>query len=113
MWLLDANMNVHLAGVLAEFGFPCNTAASRGWKDLSNGDLASTAAAAGFHCLLTRDQLLGESASRVLRSFPEFAVVVVDLPQRRWQQYRKQFVAAWAARPIQPVPGRLIHWPSP
>jgi len=113
MWLLDANMDVHLTGVLTEFGFPCDTAANRGWGRLSNGELVSAAAAAGFDCLLTRDQLFGESAARALKAFPSFAVVVVDLPQRRWQQYRKQFVTAWAVRPIEPVPGRLIHWPAP
>ena len=111
MWLLDANMDVHLAAVLVEFGIRCDTAGNRGWKALSNGDLVATAAAAGFHCLLTRDQLFGESASRALKSFPQFAVVVVDLPQQRWQQYHERFIAAWAASPIQPVPGGLIHWP--
>jgi hypothetical protein len=111
MWLLDANMDVHLAGVLVELGVPCDTAGVRGWKALSNGDLVSTAIAAGFHCLLTRDRLFGESASRALKAFPEFAVVVVDLPQQRWPRYRGTFMAAWTAAPIQPLPGSLIHWP--
>jgi hypothetical protein len=35
MWLLDANMDVHLVGVLAELGISSETAASRGWKALS------------------------------------------------------------------------------
>ena len=113
MWLLDANMDVHLVTVLAELGVRCETAASRGWKALSNGELVATAVATGFQCLLTRDQLFGESASRALKSFPEFAVVVVTLPQQRWQQYREGFIAAWTKSPIQPVPGRLIHWPPP
>ena len=112
MWLLDANVDVHLAAVLKEFGFPCQTTASRGWKALSNGDLVAAAAAAGFRCLLTRDQLFGESASRVLKSFPEFAVVVVTLPQQRWEHYRERFWEAWAESPIQPVPGRLVRWPE-
>ena len=111
MWLLDANMDVHLAAVLVELGIRCDTAGKRGWKALSNGDLVATAAAAGFRCLLTRDQLFGESASRALKSFPQFAVVVIDLPQKRWQQYQKGFMAAWAVAPILPVPGGLIHWP--
>jgi hypothetical protein len=42
-----------------------------------------------------------------------FAVVVIDLPQQRWQQYQEMFVAARAASPIRPAPGGLIHWPSP
>ena len=97
--------------MLVEFGIGCDTAANRGWKALSNGDLVATAAAAGFHCLLTRDQLFGESASHALKSFPQFAVVVVDLPQQRWPEYRERFLAAWAASPLQPVAGSLIHWP--
>ena len=79
MWLLDANMDVHLAAVLAEFGIRCDTAGNRGWKALT--------------------------------SWPQFAIVIVDLPQQRWQQYRERFIAAWADSPIQPVPGGVIHWP--
>lgn len=45
MWLLDGYMDVHLAGVLAGFEFPCDTAGNRGWKDRSKGDLMP---AAGF-----------------------------------------------------------------
>lgn len=112
MWLLDANMDVHLEGVLEEYGVPCDTAGNRGWKALSNGDLVASAAAAGFRCLLTRDRLFGESASRALKLFPGFAVVVVGLPQLPWRQYREQFVAAWAESPIQPIPGQLNHWPA-
>ncbi len=112
MWLLDANMDVHLVGVLKELGVPCDTAGNCGWKALSNGDLVTTAVDAGFRCLLTRDQLFGESASRALKLFPEFAVVVVGLPQLRWLLYRDKFLAAWRDSPIQPVPGKLIHWPA-
>lgn len=72
MWLLDANVDVHLAPILREFGVPCDTAASRGWKALKNGELV--AAAADFDCILTRDQLFAESASGALRSFPSLAL---------------------------------------
>lgn len=92
MWLLDANMDVHLVQTLTELGVSCDTAANRGWKALSNGELVSAAVAGGFTCLLTRDQLFGESAGRALKTFSTFAVVVVDLPQQRWQAYREQFV---------------------
>ena len=112
MWLLDANMDVHLAGLLEQYGVACDTAAKRGWKALSNGDLVATASGAGFECILTRDQLFGESASRALGLFPHFAVVIVTLPQRQWQQYRAGFQQAWAKAPIQPIPGCLVHWPS-
>ena len=63
MWLLDANMDVHLTSVLTGLGISCETAGSRGWKTLSNGDLVKAAMDAGFGCMLTRDRLFGESAS--------------------------------------------------
>jgi len=34
MWLLDANMDVHLVQTLNELGVSCDTAANRGWKAL-------------------------------------------------------------------------------
>lgn len=111
MWLLDANVDVHLVATLAEFGIQSATAGSRGWKALSNGDLVQAASAAGFECLLTRDQLFGESAARALKSFPQFAVVLVSLPQQRWEQYRERFVVAWAKSPIHPLPGQMTRWP--
>jgi hypothetical protein len=111
MWLLDANMDVHLASVLKDFDVACDTAANRGWKSLKNGDLVGAAVADGFVCLLTRDQLFGESASRALKSFPQFAVVVVNVPQQPWNQYRERFIALWTQKPITPVAGRLVHWP--
>jgi len=66
---------------LNELGVSCKTAAKRGWKALSNGELVSA------------------------------AVVVVGLPQQRWQAHQEQFVAAWGARSIEPVAGTLVHWP--
>ncbi len=111
MWLLDANVDVHLAAFFNERGIACETVSRRGWKDLSNGQLVARAFAEGFRCLLTRDRLFGESASRALKSYPDFAVVVVNLPQKRWPEYRDQFLEVWARAPIQPVPGTLIHWP--
>src|ERR1700674_5097841 len=109
MWLLDANMDVHVVQTLRELGVSCVTAANRGWKALSNGELVSAAAAEGFTCLLTRDRLFGESAARALKTFPSFAIVVVDLPQQRWQAHQEQFVTAWGKRSIEPVAGTLVH----
>ena len=87
MWLLDANMDVHLVQplggrfqTLRELGVSCDTAANRGWKALSNGELVAAAAATGFTSLLTRDHLFGESAA-----------------------HQEQF--------DEPVAGTLIHWP--
>lgn len=111
MWLLDANMDVHLVSVLKDFGIVSDTARNRGWKSLSNGQLVTAAVADGFLCLLTRDQLFGESASRALKSFPQFAVVVVNVPQLPWNRYRDRFIELWTERPIVPEAGRLIHWP--
>jgi hypothetical protein len=74
-------------------------------------DLVTAAVKAGFRCMLTRDRLFGESASRALKSFPQFAIVVVAIPQQRWQQYREQFVERCAERPIEPVAGQLIQRP--
>jgi len=99
MWLLDANMDVHLASVLTGFQIECDTAGNRGWKALSNGNLVKAAVGAGFRCLLTRDRLFGESASRALKLFPHFAVVVVNIPQRRWPEYREIFLARWREHP--------------
>src|ERR1700690_485740 len=110
MWLLDANIDVHLEQTLHQLGVSCDTAAKRDWKALSNGDLVSAAVAAGFTCLLTRDQLFGESAARALKAFSTFSVVLVDLPQRPWRAYQEQFLAAWSANPIEPVAGALVHW---
>jgi hypothetical protein len=111
MWLLDANMDVHLVEVLNAFQIASETAASRGWRTLSNGDLVTAATNAGFTCLLTRDRLFGESASRALKLFPNFAVVVINIPQSPWPRYRDAFMQHWNSRPIAPVSGQLIHWP--
>jgi len=55
MWLLDANMDVHVLDVLAELGISCASGIHRGWSELANEDLASAALEAGFTCLLTHD----------------------------------------------------------
>ncbi|MFB3920789.1 MAG: DUF5615 family PIN-like protein [Terriglobia bacterium] len=112
MWLLDANVDVHLAPLLRERGIACDTTARRGWKSLSNGELVARAFSEGFRCPLTRDRLFGESATQALKSFPDFAIVVVTLSQRPWPQYRDHFLSAWITSPIQPISGRLIEWPE-
>ena len=112
MWLLDANMDVHLLSLLKEFGSESEATTKRGWGNLSNGELVSAAAAAGFTCLLTQDRLFGQAAAQALKTFPQFSVVVVHLPQRPWQRYQKDFAAAWAKSPIRPIAGQVIHWPS-
>lgn len=98
---------------MIERGVACDTAANRGWKALSNGQLVAAAVAGGFTYLLTRDRLFSESASRALRSQPTFAVVLINLPQQRWPEYGERFVGLWASSPIEPQPGRLVEWPTP
>src|SRR6202035_3390503 len=102
---------VHLVAILVDLGFPSATAASRGWKALSNGSLLAAAVGAGFDCLLTRDQLFGESASRAMKAYPQFAVVLIDLPQQQWPLYRDRFLGAWSESPIRPIHGQMIRWP--
>jgi predicted nuclease of predicted toxin-antitoxin system len=112
MWLLDVNMPKKATAVLAGFGITAHTAESRGWSDLTNGELVEAAAQAGFSCVLTRDRLFSESAARALQRFPQFCVVLVTIPQLRGSQFLEQFRLAWARSPILPAPGKLIRWPS-
>jgi len=112
VWLLDANMDVHLLPFLREQGVRCDAAARRGWAALGNGDLALAAAQAGFHCILTQDRLFAESARVALVAVPGCCIVVIHLPQRPWREYVQQFREAWGTSPIRPVPGQLIHWPG-
>ena len=112
MWLLDANMDIHLRSVLLTKGIVAESAWYKGWTELVNGQLVTEAVGAGFECLLTRDVLFGEAAARALQRFPSFAVVVVTLPQAPWVRYRESFLAEWERFPIVPVPGRLVWWPG-
>ena len=112
MWLLDANIDVHVAELLRGLGIGCDTAEKRGWKDLSNGRLVAAAVEAGFACLMTRDRLFGDSASRALANHPGFAVLLVTLPQQRSSVYCDSFRSAWQQRAILPRPGTLVMWPS-
>jgi predicted nuclease of predicted toxin-antitoxin system len=111
MWLLDANLDIHLVELLGRFGIECSTAESRGWKALKNGDLVAAAVQSGFEVLVTRDRLFAESASRDWRSFPHVAIVVVNLPQLPSIRYLEAFAAQWAVAPIQPQPGKILFWP--
>jgi hypothetical protein len=111
MWLLDANMDVHLVELLRELGISSASATLRGWQALENGALVGAAVSGGFSCLLTRDRLFAESAARALKQFDGFAVVVVQIPQRPWRQYAEEFRCAWNRLPIHPVSGSVVYWP--
>jgi len=112
MWLLDANMDVHLLGLFSELGIPCDSAIHKGWAELTNGELVSSAAKAGFTCILTHDRLFAESASVSPQLAPDLSIVVVHLPQKPWREYIRQFRLAWAQKPIVPTSGLVIHWPA-
>jgi hypothetical protein len=111
MWLLDANMDVHLVQILASYGIIADTASNRGWKALSNGQLVAAAVTHGFTCLLTRDRLFGETAGHALKAHPDFAIVLVNLPQQRSDLYHKRFIDLWSEWPVEPKPGQLTEWP--
>jgi hypothetical protein len=99
MWLLDANLDIHLAELLQSLRIDCATAESRGWKALRNGELVSAAVNAGFSTLVTRDRLFAESTLRSGRAlFPE-------------SRYSESFAAAWAVSPIHPEPGKIVVRP--
>jgi hypothetical protein len=111
MWLLDVNVPRQLKGLLSELGVPADLASQRGWGTLTNGDLLQEAAAAGFTCLLTRDRLFGESASRSVKRYPDVSIVLVVLPQVRASQFLEEFRIAWTKHTIVPSPGQIISWP--
>jgi hypothetical protein len=111
MWLLDVNMPRQLKPLLVELGITAETANARGWGTLVNGDLLEAAATAGFKCLLTRDRLFRESASRHLKRYPDFAIIVGLLPQVRAPHFLASFKAAWEKTPIVPTPGQVQSWP--
>lgn len=112
MWLLDANLDVHLISLLAEFGIRCEAATRRGWGGLSNGELVAAAIEAGFTCILTQDRLFAQSAAEPLKQAPGLSLVVVQLSQRPWRDYLQQFRETWANHPIVPAPGLAIYWPE-
>ena len=112
MWLLDVNVDLKLVDVLEGFGVTAKSSIELGWRHLVNGDLVSTAVENGYACILTRDGLFGQSAAQALKSYPDIAVVIVTLPQRRCEPYLEAFKLAWSDAPIKPSKGKIIQWPS-
>jgi len=111
MWLLDANLDIHLAGLLRSFQIDCDTAESRDWKALRNGELVSAAANSGFDTLLTRDLLFAESAARAWRTFPDFGIYS-EASATRSKRYLEAFLSAWSTSPICPQAGKIVLWPA-
>ncbi|SRR5712691_11718187 len=81
MWLLDKNVPIQLAALLGELGVEAATADSKGFGSLTNGELVVAAVEAGVSCILTRDRLFSESASRSLKIHRGVCLVVLTLPQ--------------------------------
>ena len=94
------------AGFSASLELEAHSAGDRGWGGLTNGALVEAAQQAGFRCILTRDRLFSESATRALKRFPEFCVVLVTIPQLRGPEFLEQFRSAWA-RSFKPCPDSI------
>jgi predicted nuclease of predicted toxin-antitoxin system len=110
-WLLDANIPTQLVLTLKDLGVEAASAASRGWKQLTNGNLVEAANNAGFSTILTRDRRFQQSASGTLKRFSAMALVVVVLPQAPARDFLRVFESSWAAKPIRPMAGQVITWP--
>jgi predicted nuclease of predicted toxin-antitoxin system len=111
-WLLDANVRQQAIGVLAEFGVDAGHSTRRGWGHLKNGEFVEAAVAAGFDCVLTRDRQFAESATKALRRFPAFSVVLLGFPQLRKEAFVLALRAALVADPLHPEPGSMQVWPT-
>jgi hypothetical protein len=110
-WLLDVNVPTQLVLTLKGFGVEAETAASLGWKQLTNGHLVEAASRVGFSTILTRDKRFQQSASETLKRFPAMALVVLILPQAPALEFLRDFERSWATKPIQPIAGQIITWP--
>jgi hypothetical protein len=110
-WLLDVNVPTRLVATLAGFGVEAETAAARGWKQLTNGRLIEAAHSAGFSAVITRDQRFGETASQTLKRFPAISLVILTFQQAPASQFLSAFIGAWSKDAIQPIPGKVIFWP--
>jgi predicted nuclease of predicted toxin-antitoxin system len=112
MWLLDKNVPIQLSDALNERGISAVTAEAKDWGALTNGDLIAVAVAAGISCILTRDRLFAQSASKAFKVHTALAVVILVLPQLRAQPFLDAFSWAWAEQAIDPRPGESIFWPA-
>jgi len=83
MLLLDHNLPHPLKDLLLTYGLETETAASRGWQRLRNGELVTAAHAAGFDTILTRDLKFSESASESLKNRCGLTPAVKVLPHGR------------------------------
>ena len=91
MWLLDANMDVHLVAVLGACSIRCDTG-RQPWME--------SAVERRTRC---------SGSERRLHLF-------ADARRALWRvggngTQREQFIAAWAQRAIEPVAGSMTRWP--
>ncbi len=110
MWLLDANMDVHLTDLLREYGIRREAATRRGWGGLTNGELVEAATKAGFTCILARDRLFADSVGRLLDEHSNFSIVVVhpdllprDFAPRGHPAKGTNSYKSYATRCLQPI----------
>ena len=111
MWLLDVNLPQGPLRLLTDLGIACDSTIRRGWRELTNGELASAAIASGFEVILTRDREFGIAPSSVGPQWPQLAIVVITIPQARESAYLEVFEAHWRRSGIVPTPGTIIEWP--
>ena len=72
----------------------------------------AAAAAAGISCILTRDRLFAESATKAIKNHKDLAIVLLTLTQFKALIYLSAFERAWLSKPIEPIPGCMIEWPE-
>src|SRR3990172_393987 len=100
MWLLDHNLPRQLFEAFrTTLKVPAETAHSRSWGQLENGDLVRAAVEEGFACILTKDVRFRESAAKTLARFPGFSIVLITLKQQKGPLYVQTFLAAWEKKP--------------
>ena len=111
MWLLDHNLPVQLKAAILALNIDCDTTRARGWDKLQNGELVSASFGAGFRCIITRDVLFAKDAEKALKTYPDMALILVRLSQRKSAGYVQAFLTAWKAKPFTPISGQMLIWP--
>lgn len=105
------NVPAKVGAFLSRRGIVCARTDRQGWTHLKNSELVEAAVQQGFQCLLTRDKMFGESATRSLKGHTGFAVVLLSLRQAREPEYLAEFEKQSDKSVIQPIPGKMIIWP--
>ena len=88
--LFDQGTPVPLKGHLSTH--QVETAAERGWSDLSNGDLLDRAAENGFEALITTDQNLQYQQNLAMRS-----IAILVLTRASWPRIQDKLTEIQAA----------------